>query len=69
MLYLILFKTMVWHMYRGEANAVMISVSAFAIGVIILRLSLQIKQVRMMAAYMSKFVVKRPHMGGVNYDN
>jgi hypothetical protein len=68
-LYLILFKTMVWHMYRGEANAVMISVSAFAIGVIILRLSLQIKQVRMMAAYMSKFVVKRPHMGGVNDDN
>jgi len=67
-LYIILFKTMVWHLYRGEANAVMISVSALAIGVIIVRLSLQIKQVRMIAVYMSKFVVKRPYRGRVDYD-
>jgi len=67
-LYLILFKSMIWHLYRGEANAAMITVSSLAIGAIILRSSLQVKQVRMIAVYISKFVVKRPYIGRVNDD-
>ena len=67
-LYLILFKSMIWHLYRGEANAAIITVTALTVGVIILRLSLKVKQVRMIAVYLSKFVVKRPYIERVNYD-
>ena len=67
-LYLILFKSMVWHLYRGEANAAIMTVSALAIGIIILRFSLKVKQVRMTAVYLSKFVVKTSSVGRVNYD-
>ena len=53
--YLISFKVMVWHLYRGEANAVMIWLTALIIGLIIVRIGSRLRQVRMMMAFVSKF--------------
>lgn len=59
MVYLIMVHSLVWHLYRGETNAFIITITGVSSALIILKLSLKVRQVRLISFYITKFVVKR----------
>ena len=58
-IYLILFKTLLWELYRGETNSFIMTFVAFFLGMIFFQTILKVRQVRIIAAYLVNFVVKR----------
>ena len=58
-LYLIMFHSLVWHFYRGQTNAAIITIVALVLALMILKLSSKIKQVRLIVFYITKFTFKR----------
>jgi len=58
-IYLIFFHSFVWHLYRGETNGITIVVTALASALIIMKLSIKVRQVRLIVLYITKFVFKR----------
>ena len=58
-LYLMLFHGLVWHLYRGETNAFIITITGISSALIILKLSLKVRQIRLISFYITKIVVKR----------
>ena len=58
-IYLMLFHSFVWHLYRGETNGITIAVTALASALIIIKLSFKVRQVRLIVLYITKFVFKR----------
>ena len=57
--YLVMVHSFVWHLYRGETNAFVITITAVISALIILKLSLKVRQVRLISSYITKFVFKR----------
>lgn len=68
LLYLMLFKSLIWQFYRGETNAFIMEVSVLVISLIILRTCVQVRQVRTIVDLLSNLVVKRSKGERVNYD-
>jgi hypothetical protein len=57
--YLLMFHTLVWHLYRGETNAATMTITAVALSLIIMKLSFKVRLVRLICFYITKFVCKR----------
>jgi hypothetical protein len=68
LLYLMLFKSLIWQFYRGETNAFIMEVSVLVISLIILRTCLQVRQIRTIVDLLSNLVVKRFKGKRVDYD-
>ena len=58
-IYLMLFHSFLWHLYRGETNAITIVLTSLVAAIIIMKLSFKVRQVRLIVLYISKFVVKK----------
>lgn len=58
-IYLLLFHSFVWHLYRGETNGITIGLTALVSALIIMKLSFKVRQVRLIVSYITKFVFKR----------
>jgi hypothetical protein len=58
-IYLLLFHSFLWHLYRGETNAITIVMTSLVAALIIMKLSFKVRQVRLIVLYITKFVVKR----------
>ena len=57
--YLMMVHSLVWHLYRGETNAFIITITGISSALIILKLSLKVRQIRLISFYITKIVVKR----------
>jgi hypothetical protein len=57
--YLMMVHSLVWHLYRGETNAFIITVTGFSSALIILKLILKVRQIRLLSSPITKFVFKR----------